>query len=136
MPTDAAKRATIDRYLQTFCAADRDGWLALFTADAEAIDPVGMPANVGHEAIGAFFDRARPAGMTMIPAIERVAICGNEALLVFRMNALFGETGGMAVDIVDIFELDDDAKIKRLRAYWDTDCMHQLDGAAAKALLA
>ncbi len=119
-------RAALEAYCDGWRSNDRDAWLALFADDAVVIDPVGTPAHEGKEAVGAFWDQVRRMGMTMKPEIERIAVCGNEALLLFRMNSLGANGAGMAVDVADIFTFDDAGKITSLKAYWDKRCMSQV----------
>ena len=57
MPTSAQSQSAIDGYGAAYAARDRAAFLAVFAADAVQVDPVPAPANVGHEAIGTFFDK-------------------------------------------------------------------------------
>ncbi len=133
--SDNKKRAAVQAYVDAWRAGDRAAWLALWADDAELIDPVGAPANVGSEAIAAVWDRVTGLGMTMVPVVERIAVCGDEAVLVFTMNSLMPGFGGMASEIVDVFEFDADGRFQRMRAYWDNSCMKQVDADTAAELL-
>ncbi len=97
--------------------------MALFADGAALIDPVGTDANTGKAAIGAFWDRVIGLGMNMRPEIERIVVCGGQGVLVFTMNTVNDAGMGMAVDVVDVFELDEAARITTMRAYWDSGCM-------------
>ncbi len=48
--------AAVERSPQAAAAHDRAGWVGLFTGDARVEDPVGSQPQVGHEAIGRFYD--------------------------------------------------------------------------------
>ncbi len=122
MITKKTARATIEAYLAGWQTADKQSWLALFCDDATLIDPVGTPAHTGKQAIGAFWDRVRSTGMAMHPKLHRVVVCGTEAVASFTMTSTTVTGMGMAVDIVDIFTLNDDGKIIELKAYWDDKC--------------
>jgi hypothetical protein len=39
--------------------------------------------------------------------------------MVFRIHAGSGDEGGIQIDAVDIFEVDDDGKVALMKAYWD-----------------
>ena len=118
MPSPEQVRAVVDDYLASFPKRDRDAFLACFADDAKQVDPVPSPANVGREAIGQFWDNVAAMADKLEPQLDRVHVCGNHAAVVFTMNARSGE-GGSAIDIVDIFEVNDEGKIASLHAYWD-----------------
>jgi steroid Delta-isomerase len=111
-------RAVVDAYVAASNAGDRDAVLALFAPDAVWYDPVGQPPHTGLEGIGAFYDQAR----TMADRIEMkpsdVIVCGNEAAMVFEIHVTLGD-GGMVMDAVETFEVNDDGKISGMKAYWD-----------------
>jgi steroid Delta-isomerase len=111
--------ATIDRYVAAFSRGDKDGYLALFAADATVEDPIGSEICRGPVAIAGFWDGVR--ALTPTIALELVGtprIAGGEAA--FAMQALpeLGDTK-MVVDIIDAMTFDDDGQITSLRAYWD-----------------
>ena len=126
MATSKQIHATIAAYVEGWRSNDRAAWLELFAEGASLTDPVGQPANEGKEAIASFWDRVHGMPMTLTPEVTRIVVCANEAVLVFRMNSVGPDGNGVAVDVVDLFELDDDAKIVSLRAYWDRRCMHTI----------
>jgi steroid Delta-isomerase len=111
--------ATIDRYVEVFSQGDKDGYLALFAADASVEDPVGSDVAIGHTEIAAFWDGVR--GLT--PTIELVKsgtprVAAGEAAWGLRAIPDLGGTK-MVVDIIDVMAFDDDGRITSLRAYWD-----------------
>ena len=127
MPSATLVRETIEKYLEGWRTGDRDAWLSLFADDAVLIDPVGAPANEGKEAIAIFWDRVHQLPMVFSPQIHRIVVCGSEAMALFTMESRAAEgAGGMSVDIVDTFEIDDDGRITLLKAYWDNKCMKPL----------
>ena len=127
MPSASVVRETIEKYLEGWRTGDREAWLSLFAEKAVLIDPVGAPANEGKEAIGVFWDRVHQLPMVFDPQIERIVVCGTEAMALFRMESRAAEgTGGMSVDIVDTFEVNEDGHITQLKAYWDNKCMRPL----------
>jgi steroid delta-isomerase len=118
-----AIRAAVEAYVQGWRTADRESWLALFAEDAVVEDPAGAPPFVGKESIGDFWDRTRSLGMSMRPEVTRIVVCGNEAVLVFRMTAVASDGSGMALDVCDVFSFNAQGRIRQLKAYWDKGCM-------------
>ncbi len=117
-----AEKAEIRALLERYCAAmnehRREDWLDCFADDAVQEDPVGMPANVGREAIGKFFDT------NMIPVTLTVTddplVVGNEVLAFFTVVAEM-EGGRMRLPrIVDHIVLSEDGqRFQSLRAFFD-----------------
>jgi steroid delta-isomerase len=116
-------RAKIEAYVSGWRTADRSAWLSLFADNAVFTDPVGKPPFEGKEAIAAFWDKTHSMGMTLSPEVQRIVVCGNEGVLLFRMTALGPDGTGMSLDVCDVFSLDASGKIAQLRAFWDKGCM-------------
>jgi steroid Delta-isomerase len=132
MLTSEQVRATIEAYVDGWAKSDRVAWGALFADDAVLVDPVGKPAHVGKAAVVAFFDGVQDMPFKFTPRVHRIAVCGHEALLLFRMEAVGADGNGMYVEVADIFELDaTTGKIKSLKAYWDKGCRGTLSANAA-----
>ena len=117
----------VKAYLDGWRDKDKEAWLALFSDDAEIIDPVGAPGHRGKDAIGAFWDRVTGTGMKMSPELHKTVVCGDEVVAQFTLTSTAGGMG-MAVDIIDVFTLDADHRIKLLRAYWDQSCTRMVTG--------
>lgn len=115
-------RAIIEAYVAGWKNSDRESWGALFADDAVLVDPVGKPPHIGKEAVLAFFDGVQRMPFKFTPNVHRIAVCGGEALLLFRMEAVGPDGNGMFVEVADIFSVNDAGKITSLKAYWDKGC--------------
>ena len=111
-------QATIDRYIDAYLQNDKAAFLALWTSDGVLEDPVGTPAHVGSEALGAFWDGARDMADHILLKLEKAVIAGGEAAVIIEINAHMGE-GGLVMPAVDIMRFDDDGLLTSVRAYWD-----------------
>ena len=131
MLTSEQVRATIEAYVDGWAKSDRVAWGALFADDAVLVDPVGKPPHVGKAAVLAFFDGVPDLPFKFTPRVHRIAGCGDEALLLFRMEAVGADGNGMYVEVADIFQLDQAGKIKSLKAYWDKACRGTLVAGSA-----
>jgi steroid delta-isomerase len=118
MPAPEIVRSVVDDYVAASNANDRDAVLALFAPDAVWHDPVGQPPHVGVEAIRAFYDQARTLADRIEMKPADVIVCGNEAVMVFEIHVTIGDAG-MVMDAVETFDINDDAKIVGMKAYWD-----------------
>lgn len=128
MADSTALRATIDSYVEGWRNRDRELWSSLFAEEATLTDPVGTEPMVGKAACVGFFDKVQAMPFRFAPTVHRVAICGNEAMLAFRMEATDENGNGYFVETTDIFVLNDEAKIVSLRAYWDKSCQGRIKG--------
>ncbi|HEV7888813.1 MAG TPA: nuclear transport factor 2 family protein [Acidimicrobiales bacterium] len=109
---------TVGAYVKAFEAADKEGWIALFTDDAEQIDPYPAPANVGRAGLAQFWDNVYAMASDYRFDVRQVTVAGDRAAVTFTLSM---KTGDMRVEFdgVDLFELADDGRIRRLTAYWD-----------------
>jgi steroid Delta-isomerase len=114
---------TIDAYIATYSATDREGWLECFAEDAWIEDPVGTGRREGLEAIGDFWDESHaiPDSIELRLGDFRIII-GLEAA--FTMEArpnLGGDT--YTVDIIDHMSFDTEGKITSNRTFYDAATM-------------
>jgi steroid delta-isomerase len=120
MPAPAPNEieTTIEAYRKAFAAADREGWIALFTEDCEQIDPYPSEPNRGHEMLGAFWDRTFMLASNFEFDMRGLAVAGDRAAMTFTLSM---EAGGARYEFdgVDVFEFADDGRIAKLTAYWD-----------------
>jgi steroid Delta-isomerase len=130
MVEEAAVRVTLKRYAQVWERRDRDAWLGSFSPDASQEDPVGTSINIGHDQIGAFWDRA----MAMYCHIEirpgRIHVCGNEAAMSWQ---IVGEDcdGWVSFEGIDVFTFTRDGLIASVRAYWQQEAKRRLSSRPA-----
>jgi steroid Delta-isomerase len=118
MPSPEQVRAAVDAYVAAYAKNDRDAFLDAFADEGVIIDPVGTPPHEGRGARGAFWDTVHQMAERITFDVKDVVVCGDEAAMVFGIHAS-GDGGGVTIDAVDIFEVDDDGKITRMKAYWD-----------------
>ena len=118
MPTPEQVKAVAEAYVAASNANDKPTDLAQFTADAVWYDPVGQPAHVGHEGIGAFYDQTRELADKVEMKLRDVIVCGPEAAMILEIHVTIGD-GGMVMDCVETLEVNDDGKIAGMKAYWD-----------------
>ena len=123
MATPEEIRATIDQYVARFSAGDAAGWVALFADDARQEDPVGAPVNVGHDAIGAFYETMLSLGGPQLSFVREPIILGNEAVVFLQAVSGEGPTAALLPFICDHMTFTDDARIASLQAFWDPASM-------------
>ncbi|MEV6557425.1 nuclear transport factor 2 family protein [Nocardia sp. NPDC051756] len=106
-------------------AHDKDAWLAMFAADAVVEDPVGPsdfdPEGNGHRgraAISAFWDNTIAPNESIEFLLEDSFACGNEVAYTGKVRS---HNGGQVIDAegVFIYRVDDEGKIRAVRAFWE-----------------
>ena len=122
MPTAEQIRTAVDSYGSAYANRDRAAFLTLFSPDAVQIDPVPAPANIGHEAIGTFFDNAMNMAPDLTLFVDRTIVCGDQAAVDFHVEATMG---GVKLGFagVDVFTVDEVGLITAITAYWDPATM-------------
>ena len=112
-------RAVVDAYVDTYRRNDKQACLDLFAPDAVWHDPVGEPPHVGYEGIGAFWDQSHSLAESIVLEPADVIVCANQAAMVFEIHVTLTGGSTMIMDAVEVFVIDDDARIVGLTAYWD-----------------
>lgn len=121
---DTAKaQQIIDSYLAALAAGDLDGVLALYADGATVEDPVGSPPIAGSEALAAFYQVAVDR-VTAARTLGPVRCAGSEFAVPFEIEADFGAK--VAIEIIDVFTVNEADKITSMRAFWSQDNLRQL----------
>lgn len=106
-------------------AKDKELWLGLFAEDALLADPVGKsmldPEGNGHrgkEAIERFWDNVIAKANLTLVASQRIA-CDNTCVAVLQATNDLGSGIETVVDMVGLYEVNQDGKLSSLKVYWD-----------------
>ena len=106
------KLAVVDKYMEAFDKADIEIIKDIYAQDAVVEDPVGTEPHLGMDAICAFYEGALASGAKL--ARTGTAGCaGNAVAFNFQVTM-----PGMTIDVIDVFEFNDDGKVVSMKAYW------------------
>jgi steroid Delta-isomerase len=113
----------ISQAVKTYFAAIRSmdipAIVGTFAEDAETYDPVGTPANRGHQKIEEFFQTVtvpfKEVGLTE----DQVFIAGNSAAVKWTGRGVSKDGRNVKFEGIDIIEVNENGKIQRLYAYWN-----------------
>jgi steroid delta-isomerase len=108
----AAKKKIVDEYVAAYNSADLAKMLSLFAADATMEDPADAPPARGREAIEALYKMGFEQGIRL--ELEGSVRCTAHSVA-FPMVA---RTAKATLSIIDVFDLNAEGKIQRMRAYW------------------
>ena len=113
----AGKIKVVERYVEAFANSDMDIIRNMFADDATVEDPVGSAVHEGLDAICAFYDGALKSGAKL--ALTGKPCCaGNAVAFSFQVTM-----PGMHIDIIDVFEFDEQGKVNSMKAYWGPENM-------------
>lgn len=127
--THLAKLANI-RSIKYATEKNKEAWLALYHDDAILCDPVGIspldPSGKGHHgkaAIAQFYDMIiANSNLQMIPG-ERIASGAYTCAVPMKAINDLGNGKKTEVDMIAIYEVNEEGLIMRMNAYWDWDIM-------------
>ena len=106
------KIAAVDMYIEAFEKSDMAIIKELYALNAVVEDPVGTDVHRGIDAICAFYEGALASGAKLVPTgTPRCA--GNAVAFPFQATM-----PGMTIDIIDVFEFDEQGKVSSMKAYW------------------
>ena len=107
--------AAVHKYVEAFDKADIEIIKEIYATDATVEDPVGSDVHAGIEAICAFYEGALASGAKLeVTGAPRCA--GNSVAFPFRARM-----PGMYIEIIDVFDFNEDGKVNSMRAYWSPD---------------
>jgi steroid delta-isomerase len=107
--------AAVHKYVEAFANSDMNLIDEIYADDAVIEDPVGTDPLVGIEAVRGFYEKAFGMGATLeLTGAPRCA--GDSVAFPFQVRA-----GDMRIEIIDVFEFDEQGKVCNMRAYWGPD---------------
>lgn len=135
MTLETKMRDAVQAYFDLFNAGNGEGIAALFADDAQVIDPVGTDPKTGKTAISKFYAMATRGGTTL-EQTGPTHIADKSAAFAFKVHVqgIKSEdkaidvdlpTGSMVIDVIDVFDFNDNGKISQMRAYWGSSNISQ-----------
>jgi ketosteroid isomerase-like protein len=122
-----ARRAS-RRSAAAVARGDKQGWLALFAADAVVEDPVGPSVfdpdgngHRGHDGIAAFWDLAIADVRLFHFTITDSFATGDECANVGTITSVLGDGSRVDAEGVFVYRVGADGLIASMRAYWELD---------------
>jgi len=106
------KLAVVDKYIEAFERADMAIIKNMYASNATVEDPVGTEVHVGMDAICAFYEGALASGAKLL-ASGTPRCAGNAVAFPFQVSM-----PGMTIDVIDVFEFDEQGKVACMKAYW------------------
>ncbi|KAA0023486.1 nuclear transport factor 2 family protein [Antrihabitans cavernicola] len=138
-PSPADLLAVVQRSPDAVKIHDRDGWVALYSSDAEVNDPVGSEPHTGRLAIGRFYDTfIGPNTITF--RVDHDVVCGMS--VVRDLTVVTKMSTGAVLEVpmhlrYDVVEEGGALAIHRLYAHWELPSMvGQLAKSGRKGVLA
>jgi len=111
------KVAAVHKYVEAFEKADIQIIKDIYADDAVVEDPVGTDPHHGIEAICQFYENGFAMG-AKLKLNGAVRCAENSAAFPFTVDA-----GGMRIEVIDVFEFNDDDKVVSMKAYWGPENM-------------
>ncbi len=113
----SAMIATVHKYVEAFDKQDMDIIREIYSEDARVEDPVGTDVLVGIDAVCAFYEESLASGAKL--SLSGAPRCsGNAVAFPFQV-----QMPGITIDIIDVFEFDNEGKVNSMKAYWSDDNM-------------
>lgn len=110
---DAAhKIKTVEKYMEAVSTDNLDLIREIYADNATVEDPVGTPPKEGIDAILAFYGSFKGFGVKL-QLKDSVKCAGNAAAFPFT-----AQIGPRALDVIDVFEFDNNGKVVSMKAYW------------------
>lgn len=118
MPTPEQVRSAAENHAKLFTAVDKDGWLALYSENAEFVDPYPAARYEGREAMSQWWDGVHGMASGYDFDVRQITVAGDRAAMAFTLSMSVGDDR-YCFDGVDVFQVDDSGRITQFTAYWD-----------------
>jgi ketosteroid isomerase-like protein len=120
--------AVVKKYLEAINRRDVDSFVSIFSDEAEWLDPVGTPANVGLAQIRRGFEGLCQAFASLTLTARNIVAQGDFVVSEQSVDVASAEGKRAHIEAADIFEIRD-GKIKSCHAYFDPGWLNrQLTG--------
>lgn len=120
------------RSIEYAMSKNKDAWLALYRDDATLHDPVGVspldPTGLGHNgkaAIEKFWDTVIGPSNITLTAGARCPSGQYSCAVPMRAENNLGGGITTTVDMIAVYEVDENGLIRSMRAYWDWNVMQE-----------
>ncbi|OAN66666.1 nuclear transport factor 2 family protein [Sphingomonas sp. TDK1] len=113
------KEAVVLAYVAAFNRGDAAAIAELYANDAQVEDPYDSPAHCGRDAIEAFYAYAMRTG-AKLELDGPIRLAGNVAVFPFHVLLTHGGQP-TRIDVIDLFQFDENGKIALMQAYWSQD---------------
>jgi steroid delta-isomerase len=114
------KVKVVNRYIEGVSRQDMNAIKEIFDEQAIVEDPIGSDPHVGMEAIVKFYEGAFGAELKL-ESTGPVRCAGNAAAFPFIVR-----TPDMEIEVIDIFEFNENGKVRSMRAYWGPENCTQI----------
>lgn len=110
---DAAQKiAVVDKYIEAFEKGSSELIRQIYADSATVEDPVGTDVYEGIDAILGFYAGGFEMG-AKLSLLGKPRCAGNSVAFPFQVVA-----GGMTIEVIDVFEFNDEGKVVSMKAYW------------------
>lgn len=114
--------AVAQAYVDALNNTDIEAVKAIYADDATVEDPVGSELTRGIDAIAEFYQRG--FGMSLhLELTGAVRAAGNTIAFPFVINMEI-EGQKSRIDVIDVFEFNDEGKVCSMKAYWGPENTH------------
>ena len=115
---DKISRA-VRAYFLAIRAMDADAFANTFAEDGTTCDPMGTPSIAGRDGIREFLSSIcknfKSVGLTE----ESIFVAGNGAAVKWTGTGTSANGSDVKFEGIDVFEVNPDGKIQKVRAYWN-----------------
>ncbi len=112
------------RYIGIISSHDLEAMCSLFAEDAYQEDPVGNEPNIGIDAIREFYTHVLSSDIRA-ELTGSMRCAGNS--VAFPFDVFLGMEGSkMKLDVIIVFEFNEEGKIKTMKAYWGPENLSEI----------
>ena len=113
----------VARYFTAIGHMDADAWVACFAERATSYEPAASAPLQGQAALRQFFLGVVGAFRSIGLTEDHLFLTGNRAAVKFTGRGVGKNGRAVVFEGIDVFEIDESGKIRRMWGYWDPAAM-------------
>lgn len=118
--TPEAIAATSQAFFDTMNAGDMEGWIATLSPDVVSYEPVGTPANVGHEGLMAWAQANAQMGFqSVVVEVHDIIVAGRHTAVTWTTRFTLPDGQVVALSGIDTHAFDETGLIREIKGYFD-----------------
>ena len=115
MTDSAHMKQAVENYIKAISTEDFDMIREIYADNGTVEDPVGTQPHEGIDAIMKFYSALKGMGVKL-ELTGAIRCAGKAAAFPFQ-----AKIGPVTMEVIDVFEFDDQGKVASMRAYWGAE---------------
>ncbi|RMF76898.1 MAG: nuclear transport factor 2 family protein [Chloroflexi bacterium] len=116
------------KFFDSLNQGDINAWLATLASDVKTYEPVGTPANEGHDGVMQWLQNMSQPVESMTITVDEIFVAGRSAAIRWSGHAVFKNGNTLDFAGIDVHDYNENGKIQTVKGYFDPTPMMEAMG--------